>query len=106
MPGTDYSGLEEFKKTYWHRQQHIFLSGYYWVEYGFAQLGAIQVWANARKDQTKAVADYRTALALGATVPVPELFATAGAKFAFDAETLKKAVDLVEEVIEEMEVKL
>jgi oligoendopeptidase F len=106
MPGIDYSGLEQFKKTYWHRQQHIFLSGYYWVEYGLAQIGAVQIWANARNDQKKAVADYRKALALGATVPVPELFATAGAKFAFDAETLKTAVDLMEEVIGEMEAKL
>jgi hypothetical protein len=34
------------------------------------------------------------------------LFATAGAKFAFDAQTLKEAVDLMEEVIGEMEAKL
>ena len=105
MPGIDYSGLEEFKKVYWHRQGHIFQSPFYYVEYGLAQLGAVQVWANARRDQKKAVADYRKALALGATVPLPQLFATAGARFAFDAETLKSAVDLMEDVIEEMETK-
>jgi oligoendopeptidase F len=76
------------------------------VEYGLAELGAVQVFGNARRDQKKAVADYRKALALGSTVSLPELFATAGAKFAFDAETLKNAVDLMEEVIEEMEAKL
>jgi oligoendopeptidase F len=106
MVGIDYSGLENHKKTYWHRQGHIFSTPFYYVEYGFAQLGALQVWANARRDQKKAVADYRKALALGATVPLPELFATAGAKFAFDAQTVKEAVDLIEEVIEEMEAKL
>ena len=58
------------------------------------------------RDQKKAVADYRKALALGATVPLPQLFAAAGAKFAFDAKTLKEAVDLMEEVIGEMEAKL
>lgn len=105
MPGIDYSGLEEFKKVYWHRQGHIFQSPFYYVEYGLAQLGAVQVWANARRDQKKAVADYRKALALGATVPLPQLFATAGARFAFDAATLKSAVDLMENVIEEMETK-
>jgi len=104
--GIDYSGLEDAKKTYWHRQGHIFASPFYYIEYGLAQLGAIQVWANARRDQHKAVADYRKALALGATVPLPELYSTAGAKFAFDAKTLKEAADLVEEVIEEMEAKL
>jgi oligoendopeptidase F len=106
MIGIDYSGLEDHKKTYWHRQLHPFDSPFYYVEYGLALLGAVQVWANARKDQKKAVADYREALALGATVPLPELFATAGARFAFDAKTLDQAVDLMEEVIGEMEAKL
>jgi oligoendopeptidase F len=106
MVGIDYSGWEDQKKTYWHRQLHPFDAPFYYVEYGLALLGAVQVWANARHDQKKAVADYRKALALGATVPLPELFATAGAKFAFDAKTLKKAVDLMEEVIAEEEAKL
>ena len=69
-------------------------------------MGAVQIFGNARRNQKKAVADYRNALALGATVPVAELFAAAGANFAFDATTLKDAVDLLEEVIAEMEAKL
>ncbi|HJR79789.1 MAG TPA: M3 family oligoendopeptidase [Anaerolineales bacterium] len=104
--GIDYSGFEDRKKTYWHRQLHIFTSPFYYIEYGLAQLGAAQVWANSIKDQKKAVADYRKALALGATVPLPQLFSAAGAKFAFDAKPLKEAVDLMEEVIGEMEAKL
>jgi len=106
MVGIDYSGLEDAKKTYWHRQSHLFDSPFYYIEYGLAQLGAVQVWANSLKDQRKAVADYHKALALGATVPLPELFTTAGAKFAFDGQTLKAAVDLMEEVIGEMGAKL
>jgi len=106
MPGIDYSGLEDHKRTYWHRQSHIFEGPFYYVEYGLALLGAVQVWSNARKNQKKAVADYRKALSLGATVPLPQLFAAAGAKFAFDAHTLKEAVDLMEEVISEMEAKV
>jgi oligoendopeptidase F len=106
MPGIDYSGLEDAKQTYWHRQGHIFKSPFYYVEYGLAQLGAVQVWANSLKDQKKAVADYRKALALGATVPLPQLFATAGAKFAFDAQTLAEALNLMEDIIGEMEAKL
>jgi oligoendopeptidase F len=61
-----------------------------------AQLGAVQVWANALRDQQGAVAAYRRALALGATVTLPELYAAANAKFAFDANTLRMAVDLIE----------
>ncbi|MGB8983799.1 MAG: M3 family oligoendopeptidase [Anaerolineales bacterium] len=106
MPGIDYSGLDDARQTYWHRQGHIFGSPFYYIEYGLAQLGAVQVWANSLRDQKKAVADYRKALSLGATVPLPQLFAAAGAKFSFDAQTLREAVDLMEGVIGEMEAKL
>ena len=106
MKGIDYSGLEKYKKIYWHGQGHIHTTPFYYVEYGLAELGAVQVFGNARRNQKKAVADYRKALALGSTRSLPELFAAAGAKFAFDAATLKQAIDLMEEVIEEMETKL
>jgi oligoendopeptidase F len=47
--------------------------------------------------------NYRKALALGGTVDLPTLYQTAGAKFAFDAATLKDAVDLIEKQIDELE---
>jgi oligoendopeptidase F len=106
MKGIDYTGFEKNKKIYWHRQGHIHATPFYYVEYGLAQLGAVQVFGNARRDQKKAVADYRKALSLGSSVSLPELFAAAGAKFAFDAQTLKQAVDLMEEVIQEEEARL
>jgi oligoendopeptidase F len=105
IPSVDWSGLEEAMMTGWHRKLHIHQVPFYYVEYGLAQLGAMQVWANALKDQSGAVAAYRKALALGGTVTLPELFAIAGAKFAFDASTLKQAVDLIERVIWELEAK-
>jgi oligoendopeptidase F len=89
--------------TRWQRQLHIYQVPFYYVEYGLAQLGAVQVWRNALKDQAKAIADYRSALALGATVPLPQLFAAAGAKFAFDTATLREAVDLIENTMLKLE---
>ncbi len=106
IPGVDYSGLEEVKVTGWHRKLHIHQVPFYYVEYGLAQLGAVQIFGNARKDQAKAVADYRKALALGGMVTLPKLFKTAGAKFGFDVATVKKAVDLMEEVVTELETKI
>ena len=106
MPGRDYSGLEPAKKTYWYWQPHIHTDPFYYVEYALAQLGAAQVFGNARKDQKKAIMDYRNALALGSSVPLPDLFAAAGAKFAFDVNTMKYAVDLTMNVINELEEKL
>jgi oligoendopeptidase F len=96
QPHLDWSGLEQEKRALWHRQLHVFQLPFYYIEYGMAQLGAVQVWANALRDQQGAVAAYRRALALGATVTLPELYAAANAKFAFDANTLRMAVDLIE----------
>ncbi len=103
MGGVDWSGLEQELVTGWHRKLHIHQVPFYYVEYGLAQLGAVQVWANALRDQAGAVASYRRALALGGTASLPQLFAAAGAKFAFDAETLHQYVDLMERTIEKLE---
>lgn len=102
IKGVDWSGLDDEKVTGWHRKLHIFQYAFYYVEYGLAQLGAAQVWRGSLNDQAGAVARYRAALALGSTVPLPKLFETAGAKFAFDAETLRSAVDLIEKTINEL----
>lgn len=104
MPVVDWSGLEAQKMTGWQRKEHIFVEPLYYVEYGLAQLGAIQVWRNAINDQAGAVAAYRQALSLGSSVTLGQLFKAAGAKFAFDATTLTHAVDLTLGVISELEV--
>ncbi|NLH07916.1 MAG: M3 family oligoendopeptidase [Chloroflexi bacterium] len=102
IKGVDWSGLDDEAATGWHRKLHIFRYPFYYIEYGLAQLGAVQVWANARRDQAGAVAAYRRALALGGTMPLPELYRTAGARFAFDAGTLGEAVSLIESTLEEL----
>ena len=90
----DYSGYEEVRAHSWHRQLHIFLHPFYYVEYGIAQLGALQVWANSKADKAKALGDYKKSLALGGSRPLPELFAAAGCKFQFDAATIKPLIQL------------
>jgi oligoendopeptidase F len=104
MVAADYTGLEDQKMTGWHRKHHIFRYPFYYVEYGLAQLGAVQVWANALENQTEAVAAYRRGLALGGTQNLHQLFGAAGAKFAFDAETLGNAVALIERTIDDLNV--
>lgn len=106
IPGVDWAGLEQVKVTGWHRKLHIHQVPFYYVEYGLAQLGAVQIFANALKDQEKAVSDYRKALSLGGTVSLPELFKAAGAKFGFDPGLLRTAVDLMEGVVGELEGKI
>lgn len=100
--GVDYSGLEPDKVTGWHRKVHIFTYPFYYVEYGLAQLGAVQIFGNARRDQKEAVKSYLAALALGGSKPLPELFRTAGATFGFNADILRRGVDIFESTIAEL----
>jgi oligoendopeptidase F len=98
LPDVDYAGLQVEKETGWQRKGHIFESPFYYIEYGLAQLGALQVWRNAlRHGNAKAVADYRSALALGYTRSLPELFHAAGARFAFDRQTVGELMALIQE---------
>ena len=91
----DWSGHEDARANGWHRQLHIFLYPFYYIEYGIAQLGALQVWLNSLTDKAAAVNRYRAALALGGALPLPELFEAAGAKFAFDEASLQPLMDAI-----------
>ena len=97
----DWSGCERARAHLWHRQLHIFLHPFYYVEYGIAQLGALQIWANAKRDPARALADYKRALALGGSRPLPELFSTAGCRFDFSGETVKPLIELVRQELAE-----
>jgi oligoendopeptidase F len=91
----DWTGSETARANLWHKQLHIFLYPFYYVEYGIAQLGALQVWANSRCDPAKALAEYKSGLALGGSRPLPELFAQTGCRFDFSRATLKPLTELV-----------
>jgi oligoendopeptidase F len=94
--GADWSGLERERVARWYRQLHIFLYPFYYIEYGLAQLGAIQVWLNSRKDHGAALGAYRRALALGGTVTLPEMYRAAGVELVFDRVRMRELVAEVE----------
>jgi oligoendopeptidase F len=90
----DWTGYDKSRAYLWHRQLHIFLHPFYYIEYGIAQLGALQVWANSKRDKAKALHEYKSSLALGGSRPLPELFKAAGSPFDFSAKTIKPLVEL------------
>jgi oligoendopeptidase F len=92
---TDWTGYEAARAHLWHRQLHIFLHPFYYVEYGIAQLGALQVWANSKRDKAGALRAYQGGLALGGSKTLPELFAAAGCRFDFTEQTVQPLVNLV-----------
>ncbi len=97
--GEDYSGHTDALGALWQRQLHLFGSPFYYIEYGIAQLGALQMWRQARRDPKSALSNYKKALSLGGSRPLPELFSSAGLSFDFGHETVS---GLMEEVQAEL----
>jgi oligoendopeptidase F len=104
--GVDWSGLEQERVARWYRQLHIFMYPFYYIEYGIAQIGALQVWRNSLDNPTNAVACYREALALGATRSLPDIYSAAGARLTFDVNEIGQLVELVENQIEQARAEL
>ncbi|MDR2732021.1 MAG: M3 family oligoendopeptidase [Fibromonadaceae bacterium] len=97
--GVDWSGFEKARSYLWQKQLHLFECPFYYIEYGIAQLGALQIYANAKKDPTLAVQNLINAEQLGSSKPLPQLFTTAGIKFDFTPKTMEP---LAKMIIEEL----
>jgi oligoendopeptidase F len=98
----DWSGYETAPANFWHRQLHIFLHPFYYIEYGIAQIGALQVWANSKHDKAKALNDYKKALTLGGSRPLPELFSAAGCRFEFSEKTIQPLAKMLREELKKL----
>ncbi len=91
----DYTGLDHFRSNAWQRQLHLFEVPFYYIEYGIAQLGAIGMWMQYKKDKESALENYCQALRLGGTKTLPELYQAAGLTFDFSPEKIKVLMDFV-----------
>lgn len=98
----DWSGLEDARAWQWQKQLHLLHHPFYYVEYGIAQLGAIQLWARYREDSAQAMIRYREALALGGTRPLPQLFEAAGLKLDFTAQAIAPLIKQVQEELDRL----
>ncbi len=94
----DFDGIDpRIRETAWHKQGHIFGVPFYYIEYAIAQLGALQLWAlSLEKGLESAIDRYLSALSLGGSRPLPELFEAAGIRFDFSEDLLASLVDRAE----------
>ena len=98
----DWTGYEEIYDARWHAQLHLFHIPFYYIEYGIAQLGALQLWSKYLKDSTQALADYRNGLKFGGTLPLPDLFTQAGIKFDFSQDTIAPLMQTVQTELDKL----
>lgn len=96
----NFKGYEDNLKRRWQVQLHLFEVPFYYIEYGFAQLGAIAVWRNYKRNPKQAIENYKKALALGYTKSIPEVYETAGIKFDFSPTYIKELMDFVKKEYE------
>ncbi|GAA4463033.1 M3 family oligoendopeptidase [Nemorincola caseinilytica] len=102
---TDWSGYEEYRKSFWQKQLHLFEVPFYYIEYGIAQLGALAMWRQYRQNKEQALENYMNALSLGYTKTLKELYATAGIRFDLSPAYIKEIADFVAPALREMGVK-
>ena len=96
----DWTSYEDYKKTAWQRQLHIYEVPFYYIEYGMAQLGAIAVWRNYKQNSKKALDAYDNALKLGYTKSIGDIYATANIKFDFSASYVRELAVFVKSELE------
>lgn len=97
----DWSGFDTERQYVWHRQSHIFGMPFYYIEYGIAQLGALQVWLNSKRNgEQEAIGAYKRALTLGGSKPLPNLFEAAECRFDFGPEIVGELMDAVRDELE------
>jgi oligoendopeptidase F len=98
----NWNDFPEYRKNFWQKQLHLFEVPFYYIEYGIAQLGAIAMWRQYKQNKEQALDNYMTALCLGYTKTLKELYATAGIKFDFSPAYIKELSSFVHDEMNSM----
>lgn len=101
--GIDYSGFEKEQASLWLRQLHIFEVPFYYIEYVFSQLGALALYRNYKINPERTVHLYKDFLQLGYTVPLRELYETAGIEFDFSEDYVGKLMEFTMKELQDLE---
>ncbi len=91
----DWDGIDPIIRSRgWHKQGHLFSVPFYYIEYGIAQLGALQLWIMSLDEGLETTIDrYLNGLRLGGSRPLPELFEGAGIRFDFSSDLIGSLVE-------------
>ena len=98
----NWDGQVSSQKIMWQRQLHLYEVPFYYIEYGMAQLGAIAVWRSYKKNGEKAIENYISALKLGYTKSIGEIYKTAGIKFDFSEEYVNELALFIKEELKKL----
>jgi M3 family oligoendopeptidase len=91
--GIDYSGMEEYKALNWYGIPHFFASPFYFVDYGIAETGAMQLALLDAEDHERAMEIYMTLCRKGGTEPLLDVFKSVGMRSPFDPDLMHALMD-------------
>ena len=94
--------MQESKDYLWQKQLHLYEVPFYYIEYGMAQLGAIAVWRNYKRDPKAGLQGYMNALQLGYTKSIPEIYKAANIQFDFSKAYIKELMDFVKDELKKI----
>ena len=98
----DWTGHTDLRELSWQAQGHLFGVPFYYIEYGIAQLGSLQLWKTQMSDPQKALDDYANAMTLGNTRTLPELFSAADLELGFNEGHFMSLMGTVETALSEL----
>lgn len=99
----DWSGNRAMLETGYQSILHFYVVPFYYIEYAFAQLGALALWKNFKHDKSQAIEDYKTALSLGYTKTIPVFYETAGVKFDFSKTYVQQLVHFLQQELNKLQ---
>lgn len=85
--GADLTGLEHIARWSWLSIPHLYIVPFYYIEYGIAHLGAIQVYLHAKQQGPTFVKQWLDTMTHGYSLSIPALYQKAGLQFSIHGDT-------------------
>jgi len=99
---TDWKGQEKYRNFLWQKQLHLFEVPFYYIEYAIAQLGAVAIWKNFKEDPQQGLDGYLSALKLGYTRNIPQVYQAAHIQFDFSKAYIQDLIQFVRRELEKL----
>ncbi len=97
LPQRDYSENVFLENGgFWQKQNHIFTTPFYYVDYVLAQICAFQFWKKDSENHEQAWLDYIKLCQAGGSLSFLELVKLANLRSPFDAQCVQSVIDIIE----------
>jgi oligoendopeptidase F len=98
-PEVDWTDLDHYRRHGW-QSRHLYQWPFYYIEYGLAWIGALDIYGQYLRAPTHALLRLKTALKLGSSRPVSEIYRQAGSTFPPRPEDVARAVNILADALE------